>query len=165
MGCGTGNYVRVSSLIKSDRPIFFFSHYSDVLLKKLIKYTKKKMNIDLYIQFVYRKLLVLYKLNKFVIFKNICIRSNYLSRKFFKKNCKSTLVYLRSPKHFNIGKFKIFSFNNIQNEKIELNSYLSYKLFIKYPIYFFKVVLNTTAVHTLRRINSLRVRVITKIKW
>lgn len=107
----------------------------------------------------------MYKINKFGVLKTLCIRSSYLSKKFFKKNSKSTLVYLRSPKHFNIGKHKIFSFKNLHNERIELNNKLYFRLLIKFPIYFFKLLLNISANHNLKRINSLRITSVIKVKW
>lgn len=51
MGSGVGLYVRVASIIKADTPIFLVKNYSERLIKKLVKYTKLKMNINLYIKY------------------------------------------------------------------------------------------------------------------
>ncbi len=51
MGSGVGNYVRVASIIKADTPIFILKNYSENIIKKLIKYVKMKMNINLYLKY------------------------------------------------------------------------------------------------------------------
>jgi len=50
MGSGVGNYVRVASFIKADTVLILLHHYSHNIIKKLLKYIKKKMNINLYFQ-------------------------------------------------------------------------------------------------------------------
>jgi len=54
MGSGVGLYVRVSSIIKADTPIFLIKNYSEFIIRKLIKYTKLKMNINLYLKYSYK---------------------------------------------------------------------------------------------------------------
>ena len=54
MGSGVGLYVRVASIIKADTPIFLVKNYSENLIRKLIKYTKLKMNINLYLKYFYK---------------------------------------------------------------------------------------------------------------
>ena len=49
----------------------------------------------------------MYLINKGGTLKNLCLRGVYLSKKFSKTQNKQTLVYLRAPKHFNIGKQEI----------------------------------------------------------
>jgi ribosomal protein L16/L10AE len=55
MGVGVGKYVRVASIIKADIPIFLFKNYGRYMIKSLVNYVKMKMNINLYIQFPYKK--------------------------------------------------------------------------------------------------------------
>lgn len=55
MGSGVGSYVRVSSVIKADTPIILVKNYSYYYIKKLIKYTKMKMNVNLYLQHFFFK--------------------------------------------------------------------------------------------------------------
>ena len=93
---------------------------------------------------------------------NCCIKSNFVE--YNKKNSKSTLVYLRSPKHFNIGKHKIFSFKNKFNHKILLNHSLATKIIIFYEQYFFKLIFKLEDTHSLKRINSIRINIKVKIK-
>ena len=54
MGSGVGNYVRVASIIKADTPIFILKNYSENIIKKLIKYIKMKMNINLYLRYKFK---------------------------------------------------------------------------------------------------------------
>lgn len=56
MGVGVGKYVRIASIIKADTPVFLFKHYARYMVKSLINYAKMKMNINLYIQFAYKKI-------------------------------------------------------------------------------------------------------------
>lgn len=51
-------------------------------------------------------------INKHAVLRNITLRGYFVSKQFLKKNKRQSLIYLRSPKHFNIGKQKVFSFNN-----------------------------------------------------
>ncbi len=47
MGSGVGNYVRVASIVKPNKPIILFKKYSIFFLKNTIKYIKLKLNIKL----------------------------------------------------------------------------------------------------------------------
>ena len=110
MGSGVGNYIRICSIIKPNTTIIMTKNYSINILKKIIKYVKKKMNVNLNIS--YREKQKLYLINKGGTLKNLCLRGVYLSKKFSKTQNKQTLVYLRAPKHFNIGKQEVLSFRN-----------------------------------------------------
>ena len=68
----------------------------------------------------------MYKLNKNTNMTKLILRGNYLTKKFFKKNSKQTLIFLRAPKHFNIGKHKVSSFVNFKSYLYNVN----YSLFI-----------------------------------
>jgi ribosomal protein L16/L10AE len=49
MGSGVGAYVRVCSIIKPNTPIVLIKNYSTYVIRKIIKYIKKKINIDMYL--------------------------------------------------------------------------------------------------------------------
>ena len=106
----------------------------------------------------------MYKINVESIIKKLVNRGIYLSKKFNKKTHKSTLIYLRSPKHFNIGKHKIFSFKNKYLNQLDLNHKIFTKTIIKYEQYYFKLIYKFQHTHSLKRINSLRITLKTKIK-
>lgn len=93
------------------------------------------------------------------------IRGIYFSKKFIKKHKKHSLVYLRSPKHFNIGKHKVFSFNNTNSQKISLKLILPTVFMLKNNIFFFKILEYFYYFKLLFRFNSFRVNVKTKIKF
>lgn len=54
MGSGVGLYLRVASIIKADTPIFLLKNYSEAIIRKLIKYIKLKMNINLYLKYYHK---------------------------------------------------------------------------------------------------------------
>ena len=93
------------------------------------------------------------------------IRGIYFSKKLLKKHKKHTLVYLRSPKHFNIGKHKLHSFNNSNNQLIKLKMILPTIFILKNTFFFFKILEYFYYFKLLFRFNSLRVNVKTKIKF
>ena len=51
MGSGVGNYIRICSIIKPNTTIIMTKNYSINILKKIIKYVKKKMNVNLNISY------------------------------------------------------------------------------------------------------------------
>lgn len=51
MGSGVGLYVRVSSIIKPNTSVILIKNHSSFILKKIIKYFKKKMNINFYLNY------------------------------------------------------------------------------------------------------------------
>lgn len=71
------------------------------------------------------------------VLNSIHTRGVFLSKKFLKVNREQTLVYLRSPKHFNIGKQRIISFNNyksfllITNVAVHINTLMDKPNFFK----------------------------------
>jgi len=107
----------------------------------------------------------LYLINNKSIIVNLISRGIFLSKKFNKKNHKSSLVYLRAPKHFNIGKHKIFSFKNKFINNLILNYNIPTKILILYEQYFFKLNFKLIDNHNLKRINSIRINTVTQIKW
>jgi ribosomal protein L16/L10AE len=55
MGSGVGLYVRVCSVVKPNRPILLLKVYSRLFLLKVIKYLKKKLNINTYLHSLKKK--------------------------------------------------------------------------------------------------------------
>ena len=49
MGSGVGKYVRICFLIKTNKPIILFKYYPWQMVRNIIKYFKKKINITLVI--------------------------------------------------------------------------------------------------------------------
>lgn len=107
----------------------------------------------------------MYYINKFSIINNIVLRGNYLTKKILKKNSKQTLIFLRSPKHFNIGKHKVSSFLNYKKYKYNLN----YKIFTNHYLInqylLFNIFIHFHKLHFLFNISSIRSTIKTKIKW
>lgn len=106
----------------------------------------------------------LYKINKTSLLTNFTLRGNFLTKKIFKKNSKQTLIFLRAPKHFNIGKHKVSSFVNFYKYdykfcyKIPTEQFLNNKaLFLKFFPLFHKL-------HFLYVINSIKICTKLKIK-
>lgn len=95
----------------------------------------------------------------------IALRGYFISKKNLKKNNYQCLVYLRSPKHFNIGKQKVFSFNSkffykfTVQKKIYYNKTITNNEF-NYPIFLKNFKPNVNFKHT-----STKVTVTSHIKW
>jgi hypothetical protein len=106
----------------------------------------------------------LYLINKKSKITKINIRGVYLSKNFLKKNKRQVMVFLRAPKHFNIGKQKIFSFKNKYTKFFNINFSSPTYAFVNYPSYFFRVFLNIFNFQFLFRINSVRVTTKTLVK-
>ena len=106
----------------------------------------------------------MYRINNSSKLESITIRYNLLSKKYFKKSKKSTLVYLRSPKHFNIGKHKVFSFKNFFALKLFLNYKVYLQVLLKYPMFLIRLLPKFTEINMLRKVNSLRVKAKVNIK-
>lgn len=96
----------------------------------------------------------MYLLNKGCVLNEIVIRGVFLTKK--ENNRKQTLIFLRSPKHFNIGKRKVISFNNRCNiySNVDLKCPL---LFFKNHPYIFNLIYKNFKFNILYRINSIKV--------
>ena len=107
----------------------------------------------------------MYKLNnKTEIFKYY-IRGVFLSNKFLKKKKKQVLVYLRSPKHFNIGKHKIYSFNNYNKIFILPSKNINLQVFVNNQRYIFNFLLKKYKLYFPYKITSIRITIKSKIKF
>jgi hypothetical protein len=95
----------------------------------------------------------------------LILRGNYLTKKFFKKNSKQTLIFLRAPKHFNIGKHKVSSFVNFKSHLYEVNYCLFINQFLLNKNFFFNMFTLFHKLHVLYVINSIKVTTKIKIKW
>lgn len=107
----------------------------------------------------------MYKLNKIGILTNLILRGNYLTKKILKKNSKQTLIFLRAPKHFNIGKHKISSFVNYYKYSYKMNYLLATQQFLFNKNFFFKFFTLFHKIHLLYVINSIKINTKIKIKW
>lgn len=107
----------------------------------------------------------MYKLHISCNLNFLNIRGIYFSKKLTKKHKKNTLVYLRSPKHFNIGKHKVFSFNNINTLLINLKLKIPLLFVLKNTLFFYKILQQIYRYKLLFRFNSIRINTTTKIKF
>jgi hypothetical protein len=107
----------------------------------------------------------LYKLNKNTNLTNVILRGNYLTKKVLKNNHKQTLIFLRAPKHFNIGKHKVSSFVNFYKYSYNLKVKLSTKQFLINKNFFFNFFNIFHKIHFLYIINSVKIKTTIKIKW
>ena len=106
----------------------------------------------------------MYKINKTSILKQITLRGNYLTKKILKKNTKQTLIFLRAPKHFNIGKHKVSSFVNFYKYLYTFNYQIPTIYLTKNNLFFLKFFKIFDKLHLLYIINSIKVKVQYKIK-
>lgn len=105
----------------------------------------------------------MYKINNKFNLKKIIIRGINLSKKQNIKLQKQTMVFLRAPKHFNIGKHKILSFKNKKIIQYNINIFFYYKMF--YSSIFYFAFINYYRQYNLNLlINSINVEVKLKIK-
>lgn len=81
----------------------------------------------------------MYKIKKNSQLTLITLRGHYLTKKIIPKISKQTMVFLRSPKHFNIGKHKVHSFLNFKKILYPVNYQVPTYHFIQNKITFFKL--------------------------
>jgi len=106
----------------------------------------------------------LYKLNKYGILNILKLRGIYLTKKINKKSKKQTLIFLRAPKHFNIGKFKIFFLNNKKSFKILSNFPINIQFIESYKIFLISFLFNFYKLQSLFFTNSIKLNIKYKIK-
>lgn len=110
----------------------------------------------------------MYKLNKSTTICNYVTRGIFTSNKAnmaAKKNKKQTVIFLRSPKHFNIGKHKIFFFNNFYKIKVIENRPLPIRPLISNKCYIFNLFIRKFNFSFFYKFTSIRVKTKTKIKF
>lgn len=92
----------------------------------------------------------------------LTLRGNFLTKKFFKKNSKQTLIFLRAPKHFNIGKHKVSSFNNFYGYNYKFNYKIPTEQFLNNKLLFLNLFPLFHKIHFLYCLTSIKI--LTKIK-
>lgn len=104
----------------------------------------------------------MYLYSKKSVLLNLVFRGVILSKT--KKNKKQTLIFLRSPKHFNVGKRKVISFNNkaVYTYNIKLPIFTNN---LKNNTFFLILMGSVVSYNTLFRINSLKITTISSISW
>lgn len=107
----------------------------------------------------------MYKINKTSILNKLVLRGNYLTKKIFKKNSKQTLIFLRAPKHFNIGKHKVSSFVNYHKYEYNFDYQLPTEQILNNKTFFLKLFGLFHKMHFLYIVNSVRLTTKVKIKW
>lgn len=107
----------------------------------------------------------MYKINKKILLNYFNIRGLFFSKKLTQRHKKHTVVYLRSPKHFNIGKHKVFSFNNTNKILINLKLTLPIVILLKNSLFFFTILEKFLNYKLLFRFNSIRVNTKITIKF
>jgi hypothetical protein len=106
----------------------------------------------------------LYKINKTSILSKFILRGNYLTKKVLKKTSKQTLIFLRAPKHFNIGKRKVSSFVNYKKFIYNFNFKLPTSQYTKNGGTFFRFFSLFHKLNFLYIVNSVRITTKVKIK-
>jgi hypothetical protein len=107
----------------------------------------------------------MYKLNKITTLTKLCLRGYNLTKKLNKNQTKHSLVFLRAPKHFNIGKHKVLSFKNFYKHTYGLSLSTNILIFVKYPYFFYNIILNFHKFHLLYKINSIKITAKLKIQF
>lgn len=107
----------------------------------------------------------MYKINKTASLTYIMLRGNYLTKKVFKKISKQTLIFLRAPKHFNIGKHKVSSFVNFKSHLYKVNLTLPTINFIKNKFLFYYLFSTFHKININYSITSIKLNIKTKIKF
>ncbi len=107
----------------------------------------------------------MYKLSQKATVYQFYIRGIFFSKKFLKKKNKQTLIFLRSPKHFNIGKRKVLAFNNNYNYNLNINLHINLLRFFKNKLLMYYLLISFFKLNLLYRINSIRFKTKIYIKW
>ena len=108
----------------------------------------------------------MYKIFKKAAIGSFFVRGYYLTKRYGKKSRKNTLIFLRSPKHFNAGKHKVFFLNNYAVYKVNTRSiFVDLSSIEKYEKYFFDVSTTLRNYNVLYNVTSLRLRAKLKILW
>jgi len=105
--------------------------------------------------------LIKLKINYLLLSKRTNKYINLINKK------KQQLIFLRAPKHFNIGKHKIHSFDNINNNKILYNDVRISTPFILYGDYrlIFEKLQKQVPINTTLKIKSFRITIDFEILW
>lgn len=107
----------------------------------------------------------MYKLNKISKLNFLILRGNYLTKKMFKTLSKQTLIFLRAPKHFNIGKHKVSSFVNYKNYRYNFNYIFPTQSFITNKFFFYRLYTLFHKLNLTYNITSIKINTKVKIRW
>lgn len=106
----------------------------------------------------------MYKLNKVSNLNHVILRGNYMTKKVIKNVSKQTLIFLRAPKHFNIGKHKVSSFVNSRIHIYKFNFSFPTAQFIKNKFFIYRLFSLFHKMNILYTITSIRINTKLKIK-
>lgn len=107
----------------------------------------------------------MYKIKKTSLLTLITLRGHYLTKKIFPKISKQTMVFLRAPKHFNIGKHKVHSFVNFKKITYPVNYNIPTQQLIDNRLAFFKIFNLFHKYNLLYSLTGVRLKVTQTIKW
>jgi hypothetical protein len=107
----------------------------------------------------------LYFIKNSSILDNIYLRGYNLTKKLNKNQKKGSLVFLRAPKHFNIGKRKIYSFKNYSSFLYKLKIKFPLKSFLNNPSTFIFMLSEFHKFHLLYKLSSIKVTLKIKLKF
>jgi hypothetical protein len=107
----------------------------------------------------------LYKIHKNITVDQIFVRGYNLTKKLNKRQTMHSLVFLRPPKHFNIGKHKVLSFKNKKTHRYVVNLNIPFISIVKYPLFLYNMVLHFHKFHILHTIVSIKINAKIKINF
>lgn len=107
----------------------------------------------------------MYKINNNINIQKIFIRGYHLTKKLNKYQSRHSLVFLRAPKHFNIGKHRVLSFKNQNTFLYNVNLNIPTRILIQYPTQLYNVLLHFHKFHLLHKIVSLKISAKLKITF
>lgn len=92
-------------------------------------------------------------------------KRNFIDYKLQKT--KSQYITLRSPKHFNIGKYKIYSLNYKTPTLLKLKTFNFFFYNVESFNYLYKILIKSIKLTPTTKVNSIRVKIKTffKIMW
>lgn len=107
----------------------------------------------------------MYKLAKNSKLTLITLRGHYLTKKILPKTSKQTMVFLRAPKHFNIGKHKVHSFVNYKKILYPVQYNIPTTQFIENKLIFLKLFNMFHNYNLLYSLTGVKLKVTQTIKW
>ncbi len=107
----------------------------------------------------------MYKINSVTNLNYLAIRGVFITKKLSKKIKTQSMVFLRAPKHFNIGKHKILSFNTKKSYVLKTKLKMHSICIIKHNKFFFNLLNNIIKVHPLYNVKSLVINTKINILW
>ena len=107
----------------------------------------------------------MYKIKKNSLLSLITLRGHYLTKKIVPKTSKQTLVFLRAPKHFNIGKHKVHSFLNFKKILYQVNYKVPSLHFVQNKLTFFKLFNSFHKYNLLYSLASVKLNITQTIHW